>query len=200
MSEEKDLCEGGSDDNGEWPNTASVPSLPLSRKRPRDEDKPSSNTHLHNESGHGDKHATVSTEFVNNASGDCAQILQGENATKKDAGNVDSEQTSRDDGSANKHSQELSTSKQPSNAWDSYAAAWGDGLSDLADYHEIHGHCNLPQRYSGNTKLAHWVDGQRSNYRLYQEGKTSSMTLSRIQKLESMGFVWGYASPPGKTV
>jgi hypothetical protein len=69
--------------------------------------------------------------------------------------------------------------------------AWGDRLSELADYRKIHGHCNVPQKYSENTKLGRWVAKQRSNYWLHAEGKTSPMTTFRIQELESLGFEWG---------
>jgi hypothetical protein len=317
MSRVIDLCED-SDDNGEWPNTASVPSLPLSRKRPRDKEELSNDASLsRNENGPGNNTATGSAEFVvdleladkvevsphrkrrgdvkcqrtakNVAAGKCAQILKGVVATEKDVGsedaqradhreshegiavaashpiNSDSEQKSRDDGSANKHSQKLSTSKPPSNAsgrectvsweghlsqladyrkihghcnvptrcsentrlanwvktqkinyllhlerkktymtlsriqeleslgfeWDRRGASWEDRLSELADYHKIHGHCNVPKKYSENTKLGQWVTTQRSNYRWYQEGKTSPMTTFRIKGLESLGFEWG---------
>jgi len=33
-------------------------------------------------------------------------------------------------------------------------------------------------------------------YKLFQEGKKSSMTLERIQKLESIGFVWAKRKGP----
>jgi hypothetical protein len=72
--------------------------------------------------------------------------------------------------------------------WDCYGAAWGERLSELADYRKIHGHCKVPQRYSENIKLGAWVKKQRSNYRLHVEGKKSPMTLSRIQELERLGF------------
>jgi hypothetical protein len=71
--------------------------------------------------------------------------------------------------------------------WDSYGAAWEDRLSELADYRKIHGHCNVPNRYSENKKLGWWVGTQRMHYRLNQEGKKSWMTLSRIKKLEGYG-------------
>jgi hypothetical protein len=106
--------------------------------------------------------------------------------------NSDSEQTSRNDGSANKHSQKLSTSQPPSNApgrqW--RVSAWENRLSELAEYRKIHGHCNVPISYKENAKLANWVANQRSNYRLHQKGKTSPMTNFRIQELESLGFKW----------
>jgi hypothetical protein len=96
--------------------------------------------------------------------------------------NSDSEQTSRDDGSANRRSQRLSTSKPPSKASGRQGSAWEDRLSELTDYRKIHGHCNVPRRYSANSKLANWVTTQRRNYRLHREGKTSPKTPFRIQK------------------
>jgi hypothetical protein len=155
----------------------------------------------------------------NDAAGRCAQNDAAVEATTKDVGievlqvldhreshegitaaaaasypmNSDSEQTSRDNGSANMHSQKPSTSEPPSNAsgrqW-KVSAYWKDRLSELADYRKIHGHCNVPARYSENIKLARWVGKQRCQYRLQGEGKTSSMTNFRIQELESLGFEW----------
>jgi hypothetical protein len=75
--------------------------------------------------------------------------------------------------------------------WDSHGAAWENRLSELADYCKSHGHCNVPQRCSENPKLGKWVSKQRTEYKLYLEGKTSPMTPSRILELESLGFVWG---------
>jgi hypothetical protein len=68
---------------------------------------------------------------------------------------------------------------------------WEDRLSELADYRKVHGHCNVPRKYSENAKLATWVAKQRRQYSLHQEGKTSQITLSRIQALESLRFEWG---------
>jgi hypothetical protein len=161
----------------------------------------------------------------NDAGGNCAQVLEGIHATEKDVGSEftqvadhreshegiavaaaaashpmpsDSEQTSRNDGSANKHSQKLSTSKPASSAsiqqW--RVSAWEGRLSELADYCKIHGHCNVPRNYIENTKLANWVGTQRKDYKSQLEGKTSSMTLSRIQELETLGFVWDCSDAP----
>jgi hypothetical protein len=228
MSQVIDLCYGG--DNGEWPNAASVPPLPLSRKRRRENEESSNDAHLRNENGPGNNTATGWAKFVfdlelaeevevgvslhrkrrsvmkseriakNDAAGKNAQTQKGVQATEKDVGsedaqvvdldeshegiaavasypmNLDSEQTSRDDRSANDHSQKRLTSKY---------TAWEVRLSELADYRKIHGHCNVPQKYSENTKLGTWVANQR------HQGKTSQMTLPRIQALESLGFEWG---------
>jgi hypothetical protein len=238
MSQIIDLCRD-SDGDGERPNTASVPSLQLSRKRPRDKEESSNDALPRNENGPGNKTATGSEKFVveleladevkvaspyrkrrgvpkskasgkNDATGKCAQILEGLRTTENDVGNEDaqvadrreshegiaadasypmnsdSEQASRDDGSAN-------NSKPPSKAsgrqW--RVSAWEDRLSELADYRNIHGHCNVPKNYNENTKLAKWVTTQRYQYGLHLEGKASHMTTFRIQELESLGFEWG---------
>jgi hypothetical protein len=69
-------------------------------------------------------------------------------------------------------------------------AVWKKILGQLANYREMHGHCNVPQRYSENTKLCTWVSTQRKQYKLHIKGKKSQMTLPRIQELESLGFEW----------
>ena len=48
----------------------------------------------------------------------------------------------------------------------------------------------VPRKYSVNPKLGLWVLKQRSNFRLYQEGKPSPMTAERILVLESISFEW----------
>jgi hypothetical protein len=63
-------------------------------------------------------------------------------------------------------------------------------LSELAEYRKVHGHCNVSQKYSENTKLGRWVETQRYQYSWHQEGKTSRITLPRIQALERLGFDW----------
>ena len=45
--------------------------------------------------------------------------------------------------------------------WGVYVTGCEDRLNELANYRKIHGHCNVPQRYSGNTKLDNWVGTQR---------------------------------------
>jgi hypothetical protein len=142
----------------------------------------------------------------NDAAGKIAQTLKEIHATEKEVGSEDeksvdhdeshegiaaaashpmysdSEQTSRDDGSANKRSQKRSTSR---------GTAWEDRLNELANYRKVHGHCNVPQRYRKNAKLGKWVDTQRYQHGLHLKGKASAITLPRIQALESLGFEWG---------
>jgi hypothetical protein len=74
--------------------------------------------------------------------------------------------------------------------WDSRGATWEERFNELANYRRIHRHCNVPKKYSENDRLGRWVHTQRLQYRRYLEGNPSHMTLSRIQKLESLAFEW----------
>jgi hypothetical protein len=79
------------------------------------------------------------------------------------------------------------------------ATPWEDRLIELADYRKLHGHCNVPRKYSRNAKLGTWVSIQRSQYKLHLlEGKKSCMTYSRIQELEGLGLNGIATAPAGK--
>jgi hypothetical protein len=58
--------------------------------------------------------------------------------------------------------------------------------------------CNVPRGYSKNIKLGRWVSTQRKQYKLHAQGKIPSLTHSRIQKLESLGFEWDRSISQGK--
>jgi Helicase associated domain len=73
--------------------------------------------------------------------------------------------------------------------WDVHQVHWWDKLNLLRVYHRQHGHCNVPAN-DRNKKLASWVKCQRRQYKLYWEGKSSSMTPERILELEQVGFQW----------
>ena len=60
---------------------------------------------------------------------------------------------------------------------------WMDRFKELKTYKKAHGHCNVPQRYSGG--LGYWVHRQRRNY-----NKTERLDNDQISRLESIGFVW----------
>jgi hypothetical protein len=72
---------------------------------------------------------------------------------------------------------------------------WEVRLSELADYREKLGHCNVPTRCIEYKQLGKWVGTQRNQYRLRLDGKTSPMTTFRIQELESLGFEWDCSGP-----
>lgn len=67
---------------------------------------------------------------------------------------------------------------------------WEMRYRDLQEFAHKYGHCCVPISYSDNKQLAHWVSNQRKLYNLRIAGKRSEMTVTRIQKLEAIGFVW----------
>jgi hypothetical protein len=82
--------------------------------------------------------------------------------------------------------------------WDRCSPTWEDRLSELADYSKIHAHCNVSR--NENPMLNKWAGRQRNQYKLYREGKISSITPLRIQTLEILDFEWDCSGPSGKTV
>jgi hypothetical protein len=181
-------------DDRDWPNAASVPSLPITRKRLRDEKESSKDARPRSENGPKKKTALGSAAEVvadlereddvevaprrnkrrgitseptakkevevaprrnqrrgvrrsesiakTYAAGKCAQILKGLHATDKHGGSEDAQAAAH---------------RESHKGFAATASSWQDRLSELADYSEIHGHCNVPRTYSENTKLANWV-------------------------------------------
>jgi hypothetical protein len=205
-----------SDDNGEWayPNTAPIPSLPLSRKRPLESEEVSNDSCPRNESSPENKTVTGSTDFaIGLELADEVKAVSPHN--RKRRGVVKVERSEKNDAAGEcalgdwvtrqrlqyrKHLEHLEgkTSRMTTfriQALESLDFDWGltareDYFSELADYQKIHGHCNVPKSYSENTKLTDWVAAQRETYRLHLEGKTSPMTPFFIQELECLGFEW----------
>ena len=71
------------------------------------------------------------------------------------------------------------------------ADSWSVRFQQLCQFKEQFGHCLVSRQYAAYPKLAKWVDHQRNNCRLHQEGKPSSMTAKRIRELESIGLYRG---------
>lgn len=59
--------------------------------------------------------------------------------------------------------------------------------SDLIDFKERFGHCDVPQAFKQKRTLGKWVSKQRDSYRNRKEGKPSKMTEGRIAKPEKIG-------------
>ena len=74
---------------------------------------------------------------------------------------------------------------------------WEDRFEDLKKYKEDHRHCNVSTTDKRFPQLGRWVDNQRQQYKLLNEGKHSPMTPDRIQELEGVGFVWKIGSGRG---
>ena len=62
----------------------------------------------------------------------------------------------------------------------------------LAEFKEKNGHLRLPSSKE-KLSLASWASSQRTAYKRRAEGKASSLTPARIEKLEGLGFRWKLA-------
>lgn len=74
--------------------------------------------------------------------------------------------------------------------WDSQASQWAERYQELQRFVELHGHANVPSSYQASPALATWVKCQRRNYKLFQAGLPSHITLDRIEQLEAVKFQW----------
>lgn len=87
---------------------------------------------------------------------------------------------------------------------DSLGESWNQRLEELKAYKAQFGSCLVPSRYPPNPELGIWVGTQRTQYRLYQQAKSSgnrmlhstAMNEDRINQLEELGFVWALRSGP----
>lgn len=70
------------------------------------------------------------------------------------------------------------------------AGKWHDHYLEIEQFKMQHNHCLVPHSYPENPELARWVKRQRYQYKLFQQGKPTSMSTDRIEMLESIGFVW----------
>jgi len=61
---------------------------------------------------------------------------------------------------------------------------WEEMFETLIEYKNVHGHCNVPQKWRENPILGHWVSRQRA------AKKEGQLEQKRIEKLNSIGFVW----------
>jgi hypothetical protein len=67
---------------------------------------------------------------------------------------------------------------------------WNSKHEELLKYKEINGDTRVPQHYKVNKALGKWVAKQREQYKLHKKGKHSFLTPDRLEKLNSIGFVW----------
>jgi hypothetical protein len=64
---------------------------------------------------------------------------------------------------------------------------WDQRFQELVNFMEINGHTNVVTK-SG--PLGGWVKTQRKEFRLLKEGKYSTLTIDRREKLEGIGFLF----------
>mmetsp|Transcript_28390 Transcript_28390/g.41783 ORF Transcript_28390/g.41783 Transcript_28390/m.41783 type:complete len:554 (-) Transcript_28390:161-1822(-) len=77
--------------------------------------------------------------------------------------------------------------------------AWVQYFEALLAYKEKYGDCLVPQNFAGNPQLGKWVSNQRTAYKLLQEGKKSTLTNERVERLKNVGFQWSAFSGSYKT-
>ena len=68
--------------------------------------------------------------------------------------------------------------------FDRHNDRWESRYCDLIEFKAAHGHCNVPDSWPENLRLARWVMTQRQ---MHRKGKLSP---DRIQRLEAIGFIW----------
>ena len=68
---------------------------------------------------------------------------------------------------------------------------WKNSFQRLVQFKLKFGHCCVPHSYEEDPTLARWVKRQRHQFKKYRENDpTSTMTTSRFDSLEALGFVW----------
>lgn len=73
--------------------------------------------------------------------------------------------------------------------FDQHEDNWNTRFQELKDYKRHYGDCLVPKTHH-NKQLMKWVEMQRSQYKNLQMGDRSSMSPERLERLESVDFVW----------
>lgn len=75
---------------------------------------------------------------------------------------------------------------------------WSRGMFDhkweakyqlLVEFKKQHGHCRVKEAGEWES-LCHWVRKQRNEYRKFREGYSCTMTETRVERMERLGFIW----------
>jgi hypothetical protein len=69
-------------------------------------------------------------------------------------------------------------------AWQALDLRWERRFSELLQYQQMHGHCNVPAHWESNPALAEWVDRQR---RTYARG---TLRPEYARRLAAIRFAW----------
>ena len=68
--------------------------------------------------------------------------------------------------------------------FDRHKDRWESLYCELIEFKEVHSHCNVPDSWPENLRLARWVMTQRQMYR------KRKLSQDRNQWLEAIGFIW----------
>ena len=67
---------------------------------------------------------------------------------------------------------------------------WQEKFEELCEFQRQHGHCNVPRKHNNTMMLWRWVKRQKYQYKLFKEGKQSTLSQERISALENVGITW----------
>ena len=70
-----------------------------------------------------------------------------------------------------------------------YEKQWMDRFCALKEYKEKYGDCLVSQR-GPYPVLGRWVNKQRDFFKLFKEGKRTTLSLKRVEMLNNLGFAW----------
>ncbi|MEN8250939.1 MAG: Helicase associated domain protein [Bacteroidota bacterium] len=70
--------------------------------------------------------------------------------------------------------------------WKLYDDLWEKMFEAMTEYKDKFGNCNVPLEWPENPKLGSWVGRQRTNH----NKKSNKLSAERIERLNSLGFVW----------
>jgi hypothetical protein len=74
--------------------------------------------------------------------------------------------------------------------WESHNSVWDERISQIRKFKEQYGKVPVPKNCKRDRKLANWIKQQRRQYTLLCQGRPSTITLERIEQLQSLGFLW----------
>mmetsp|Transcript_55166 Transcript_55166/g.64538 ORF Transcript_55166/g.64538 Transcript_55166/m.64538 type:complete len:150 (+) Transcript_55166:106-555(+) len=69
-------------------------------------------------------------------------------------------------------------------------SGWQYRFQELCQYKLDHGDCLVSGHYQPNLSLGNWVMTQRRQYGHLKNGRSSTLTDSRIALMDALGFVW----------
>lgn len=67
---------------------------------------------------------------------------------------------------------------------------WESKYERLVKFKEKHGHTLVPKQYKSDQSLSSWVFRQRRQYKFLMDGKPSSLSNDRLEKLKEIGFAF----------
>jgi hypothetical protein len=70
--------------------------------------------------------------------------------------------------------------------WDPHDTRWNELFERLVEYKKKNGSTMVPSKYKQDPELAGWVKRQREKYK----AKQILLSKDKIEKLDSIGFVW----------